>query len=379
MSLNQPTTELMHDGLGGSLEHLGKMIGAAGIRLITWSGQGCCTDSQTTEEAGSNVVLGTVQAECQHFSQDNAQLLAAAWPRPNDPISTTMCAHCRLDTGEAVGLQLAFPDSTGPTSVSRSDLAALAVPVLMWVKHHLECQRLAAHQAQVEEQYRADLLLAIEAQEEEREWLALEVHDRVAQTLASVFQQLQTLETLAGSSKEMRQVAVRGSVLCREAIREARSIMNDLHPPVLEELGLIPVMREELDRLEKDAGCHTRRKLASSVRAPRDVEITLYRIFHEALINIRRHSNAGQVTVTLELGQDDVQLKIEDNGIGFDVHEALAKKRVGGLVSMQRRAELAGGNCHLESRQETGTRVSAWLPYNREASRNGQGGLDNER
>ena len=198
-------------------------------------------------------------------------------------------------------------------------------------------------------------------------------------TREETIQQLQTLESLTRSSPEIRQVAVRGSVLCREAIREARNIMNDLRPPVLEELGLIPLMREELDRLERDAGCRARRKLTSSVRPPRDVEIALYRIFHEALINIRRHADAREVKVAIESSQDGVELRVEDDGIGFDVHDALAKKRVGGLVSMQRRAQVAGGTCNLESRPGEGTTVSVWIPYTGRAVDHSRGGVDDER
>lgn len=77
-----------------------------------------------------------------------------------------------------------------------------------------------------------------QAQENEREWLALELHDRVAQTLASVFQQLQGIEGLSRNSPQAQRAAITGSKLCREAIREVRSLMNDLRPAILDELGL---------------------------------------------------------------------------------------------------------------------------------------------
>ncbi|MDP2951781.1 MAG: sensor histidine kinase [Chloroflexota bacterium] len=204
------------------------------------------------------------------------------------------------------------------------------------------------------------------AQEAEREWLALEVHDRIAQTLASVFQQLQAIESVARSSPEVRSLAVRASVLCREAIREARNIMKELRPPVLDELGFVPVMEEELRHLEEESGHQIKLGLACEMRPPRGIEMVLYRVFHEAITNIRKHAGASEVAVSMKSDQSAVLLQIEDNGVGFDVGEVLRKKRLGGLVSMQRRAQVAGGTCRIERVPSQGTRVSLWLPYGTE-------------
>ena len=211
----------------------------------------------------------------------------------------------------------------------------------------------------LEGRYRSELLNTMKAAEAERERLALEVHDGVAQTLAAVFQQLQILESIARDSPEIRQVAGRASVLCREAIRESRNIMNDLCPPVLE---LIPLMKEELRQLANDVGCKVKAEFTGETRPSQAVDLVLYRIFHEALINIRSHARATEVAVSLDCLLDLARLRIEDNGAGFDFHDAVAKKRVGGLISMQRRADLAGGNCSFETRPGQGTIVDAWVP-----------------
>lgn len=207
-----------------------------------------------------------------------------------------------------------------------------------------------------------DLLAVMRAHEEEREWLAYEVHDRIAQTLASAFQQLQTVESLARPLTQIHEAAVRGSVLIRQAMREARSIMNDLRPPVLEDLGLIPLVEEELRRLEAETGCRATANLYCPVRPPRDVELILYRILHEALVNIRRHAGASVVAVSLHCEPTQARLQVEDNGAGFHVAAELAGKQVGGLISMRRRAELVGGNCRLESQPGHGTRMWVRIP-----------------
>ena len=206
---------------------------------------------------------------------------------------------------------------------------------------------------------------SIAAQEEERQWIAYEVHDRIAQTLASVFQQLQTLESMTRDDSQARQVAVRASVLLREAIREARNIMNDLHPPVLEEFGVVPLIEEELRHLQEDAGCRATFDASYLVRPSRDVEVVLYRIFHEALTNIRRHAaSATHVAVTLACRDHGICLQVQDNGPGFDVEAAMQRKRVGGLMSMRRRAEIVGGTFEVTSTLEEGTRVTVCMPVN---------------
>jgi signal transduction histidine kinase len=225
-----------------------------------------------------------------------------------------------------------------------------------------QTRRLSCQLTATEARFLAELREAITAQDEEREWIALEVHDRIAQTLAAIFQQLQSVEGMARSYPEMRQAAVRGSLLCREAIQEARNIMNDLQPPVLNELGLVPAMEDELRRLAEETSSQVTQALILVDRPSRTVEVTLYRIFREALVNIHRHARATAVEVSLTGRGEGASLEIRDNGIGFVVEEAMAKKRVGGLLSMRRRAELAGGAWHLQSQPGNGTRVCVWIP-----------------
>ncbi|MBI2857310.1 MAG: response regulator [Chloroflexi bacterium] len=210
-----------------------------------------------------------------------------------------------------------------------------------------------------EKRYRQNL---VQAQDDEREWTALEVHDRIAQSLASIFQQLQVLEGMTRPYPEIRQAVVRSSLWCREVIWEARNIMYDLWPPVLEELGLVPAMEEDLRHLAEEASCQVEKVLSAADRFPRAVELTLYRVFHEAVVNIRRHARARTVKVSLVNRGDGVSLEVRDDGVGFDVQAALARPRVGGLLSMRRRTELARGTWHLESQPGGGTTMRAWLP-----------------
>ena len=228
--------------------------------------------------------------------------------------------------------------------------------------------------SQREQQIRDMAGASIAAQEEERQRIAFEVHDRIAQTLVSAFQLLQTLESMTLESPQTQQVAARASGLLREAIRESRNIMNDLRPPVLDEFGIVPLIEEELRHFREDTECQVELNADYPQRLPHDVEIALYRIFHEALINIRRHgSNTRKVNVSLSCGDHVVTLQILDDGSGFDVEVALQAKRVGGLMSMRRRAEIIGGRFELTSAPGTGTRATILVPLNVATGKEGHG------
>ena len=342
-----------------TLEDWCRIVGVRGAKLALRAPSDACTCDSKGQPSNSSYTACAVGGPCPLLSTHDARILAQAG-HPSDEVS--LCLTCPLSSGDVLALQIDCPESSPAIVVSPIKQPGLAAPLLMFVMEALDRQSVEAHLEEMRERFSTELHAGIKAQEDEREWLALEVHDRIAQTLAAVFQQLQTVESLARFSPEVRSVAVRASVLCREVIRETRNIMNDLRPPVLDELGLVPLMEEELRHLEMEAGTHVQGKLTYRARPPRDIEVVLYRIFHEALINIRRHANATRLSVSLDGDDDAVRLEVEDNGVGFHVAESLAQKRVGGLMSMQRRAELSGGLCSVESKPGVGTKVTVQIP-----------------
>ena len=273
--------------------------------------------------------------------------------------SHLLCLRYRARSGSTLFLQLGLAESPAvPTDPLRR--ISLGAPLLMWVACARENHAL-----------RDSLLRAITAHDEEREWIALEVHDRIAQTLASVYHQFQAVEGLTRSYPDIHQAVVRGSRLSRDVLREARNIMNDLQPPILDELGLIPAMQENLEQLAGKPGWRLKQTLSFEGRLPRAGELTLYRIFREALLNIEKHATPTEVAVALREEGDGVRLDVSDKGSGFDIQEATEEKRIGGLLSMRRRAEVAGGICHIESGLGRGTTVSVWLPLSSPLMANG--------
>lgn len=241
-------------------------------------------------------------------------------------------------------------------SLSRQQLVLHARELGRHFQKERELQRtLVERERQVREMAGAYLA----AQEEERQSIALEVHDRLAQTLAAAFQQLQALESTPLWKPRARKMLTRARTLLREAIRESRNIMNELYPPGLEELGVVPLIEEELRRFQEDTGCRARFDAGYPVRPSREVEVALYRVFHEALTNVRRHAPGAQnVSVTLAQRDGVVRLEVRDDGPGFDVPAATANPRVGGLMSMRRRAEVVGGTFAVTSGPGQGTTVA---------------------
>lgn len=312
--------------------------------LQSATAQKCGCRSGAEIRAGA-VVARTVDGACSILP--TCRILDSAGERES---SHLLCLRYRARPGSTCVLQMGFARPPAAQADSLRSIS-LAVPLLMWLASILEIHSL-----------RESLRRAIAAHDEEMEWIALEVHDRIAQTLASAFHQLQAVEGLTGSYPEVHQAVVRGSLLCRDAVREARNIMDDLRPPILDELGLLPAMQGDLRRLAGRPGWRVSEAMSFQKRLPRAGELTLYRIFREALLNIQRHAQPTEVGVVLRERGGGVQLEVSDNGGGFDVRKAMEENRVGGLLSMRRRAEMAGGTWRIESSPGHGTRVSAWLP-----------------
>ena len=204
--------------------------------------------------------------------------------------------------------------------------------------------------------------LFVQSHEDERQQIAIEVHDRIAQTLSGAFLQLQALEPAIEKGSGAEKILPKALVLLQECIGECRNIMEYLYSPVLHDFGLIAVMDEELRDFQEATGCRAHFDARCPERPPREVEVTVYRIFREALTNVRRHAKAKEVVVTLTHRNDRVALQVKDDGQGFNPGAEMRIKQVGGLMIMRRRAELSGGTFEVWSVPGQGTTVKVQLP-----------------
>jgi PAS domain S-box-containing protein len=223
------------------------------------------------------------------------------------------------------------------------------------------------------EQVLADLqVLAGEltrSQNEERRRIGRELHDSTGQTLAALELDLARLSeaarSLAAKPRELLDNALR---LARQCSTEIRTASYLLHPPLLDELGLVSALRWLADGLKERSGIDVRLALPESMpRLSTANELTLFRVAQEALTNAQRHSASPWVALRLEARADCVSLEVEDAGRGIARPDPLARGAPGvptlgvGLAGMRERIRQVGGIFAVES-AGAGTRIRATVP-----------------
>lgn len=220
----------------------------------------------------------------------------------------------------------------------------------------------------------------IRAQEAERKRIARELHDETSQSIAAV-----------GMSLEIASLALSEGILTKEMLLENRQkvsqlledinrIIQDLRPPVLDDLGLESAIRWLLERHLAKKGIRywlsTNREfgLAGSCLSDEKTELMLFRIIQEAVINISKHAEASNVYVSLSFDERKINVDIEDDGVGFEAEEVLkgGDDRGGfGLLGIRERVELLGGRVDIRSQPQKGTRLTVGIPTSLLWSRDG--------
>ncbi len=204
----------------------------------------------------------------------------------------------------------------------------------------------------------------IEVQEAERRHLARELHDDLGQRLTVLWLNLVRLREDPGPLRsEQLDESLR---IVSRLVEEVRSRSLDLHPSVLDDLGLVPALEWYVERHAGSAGFSaTVSAEPPDLRWPTEVEGACFRVAQEALTNVARHAQARNVWVDLHLVAEEVDLTVGDDGIGFDAGVARERSIGGasmGLLGMQERVSLAGGEYELTTRPGGGTEVRARLP-----------------
>ena len=205
----------------------------------------------------------------------------------------------------------------------------------------------------------------LEAQETERRVIARELHDEIGQALTATRMNLRDLEQQASGSP-LAQRAADASGIVAQLLQQVRQLSLDLHPTVLDDLGLAASLRW-LARTRAGGG-QLNMVLELQEDLPRftsAVEHTAFRVFQEALSNVLRHSGARNLSVKLASQGDRLQLEVRDDGHGFDPEAARTHALAGaslGVIGMQERARLADGHIVIESSPGQGTLVRVSLP-----------------
>jgi signal transduction histidine kinase len=212
------------------------------------------------------------------------------------------------------------------------------------------------------------------AEEDERRRIARELHDETSQSLSGIALQLQALIEMSAISGKQEPEFVAGlkkvQSLTVQVHNEVSRLISNLHPALLETLGLVPAVRQyaesRLQALNIDVNVATR---GTVLRFPPDVEAALFRFIQGAVGNIIQHSKARNATVVLEFKPDEFLLTISDDGQGFNVAEITDVEESGrgrGLFSMRERIGFLSGTSGIESEIGKGTTVWARIPVGQE-------------
>lgn len=203
----------------------------------------------------------------------------------------------------------------------------------------------------------------VAAQEAERRRLAADIHDGITQRLCSLrFHLDAATEALTEDPQFTAEQLAKSRELARLTLDETRAAINDLRPPVLDDLGLA----DSLASLARSMAAVDVAVDVDECPLAEHVEIALYRIAQEALQNTVKHADATQARLRLRIHGDAVLLEVSDDGCGFDLAVDVASDMeiIGGygIGSMTERAELIGGSLELTSHPGEGTTVRARVP-----------------
>ena len=201
---------------------------------------------------------------------------------------------------------------------------------------------------------------------EERNRLAREIHDTLAQGFTGIVIQIEAAEqAMSKSPGELPDHLTLAKKLGRDSLQEARRSVWNLLPQALERLPLEAALEEEVKRFPGNG----REKVFFTVSGekrdlPANLQAALLRVCQESLTNVRRHAAATEIKVDVTFYPDAVSLAVQDDGVGFDVEavRASGKEHSFGLAGMEGRINPLGGSYQVTSRHGEGTRVEVWVP-----------------
>lgn len=214
---------------------------------------------------------------------------------------------------------------------------------------------------------RSSVVRVIEAQENERQRLARQMHDGPAQSLTNLILQAEICERLFDSDPVQAKVEL-GNLknAVSTTFQRIREFIMTLRPMMLDDLGLVPTLKQYIQDYEEKSKLSVNfTVMGRDSRLPNYTEVTIFRLIQELLTNIQKHAHASHVQVTLDFQNDTVIATVEDDGSGFDVGEVQSpsqQRRGLGLPTIQERAEMLGGTLQIESRLGRGSKARIEIP-----------------
>jgi PAS domain S-box-containing protein len=267
-----------------------------------------------------------------------------------------------LVRGRLIGLL----ETYGPEALTERQNEETLISLANQAASALENARLYAELAERENQLQDLIRKLITAQEEERRKVSYEVHDGLAQTAAAAHQLLQAFARQhPPDSDKGRADLDRVLNLVQQTVGEARYVIADLRPTALDDLGLGPAIRLQVEKIRDEGSKVDFEEALGDERLPAEVETALFRVAQEALTNVHKHAPSARVKISLQRLNDSVRLQVRDWGPGFDPEKPANGGGPGerlGLSSMRERVALLGGHLEIHSRPGEGTEVVAEIP-----------------
>jgi PAS domain S-box-containing protein len=201
----------------------------------------------------------------------------------------------------------------------------------------------------------------IQAHEDERKQVALELHDQVGQSLTSLKMMLSRLSSL--SAVDSLPVITDAQTILGELLQQVREMALNLRPSMLDDLGLLPTLIWQIERYQDQTNIKVnfkQRGLNKSLNP--NISISVFRIIQESLTNVARHANVNQADLDVWTDENAIHLVVKDLGSGFST-TGISRFTSTGLRGMRDRVLLLGGNFRIESSPGAGTSIIAEIPF----------------
>ena len=203
---------------------------------------------------------------------------------------------------------------------------------------------------------------------DERERLAGEIHDTIAQGLTGVITQIEAANQTWNDEEAARSHLANASSIARDSLEDARRSVQALRPSPLEDQRLPEAVAAAAQKWTNLTQIPVSVHIAGDpIHVPTEIEVTMLRAAQEGLANVRKHADASRVDMTLSFMGDSVTLDLRDDGVGFDTTAALSDESYG-LTAMKQRVDALDGDVEVESRPGEGCVLHVWIPLAQEPS-----------
>jgi len=209
----------------------------------------------------------------------------------------------------------------------------------------------------------ASVEMLVNAQETERQRLSRQIHDGPAQALSNFILQTEiAMRLMDVDAAQAREELNNLKTSAMGTFQKVRNFIFELRPMMLDDLGLVPTVRRYSDAFKEQAGLDISVTVTGTERRLEPyLEVMLFRAIQELLGNTARHSQASQVKIVLDMGEDRIRVSVDDNGKGFDA-ETIQQSNNLGLKLIRERAEMLGGNFEIDTNIGRGTRIAFAVP-----------------